>query len=343
MAAASLLEEASVQGRRVLVVGGAGYIGSHCALLLQEAGAEITVYDDLSTGYAEAVTGRLVRGDVRDRARLETVLQEGRFDAVMHFAARLLVGESVAHPLAYFDTNVAGTCALLSAMAAADVRTLVFSSSCAIYGEPRTLPLDEAHPFAPVSPYGLTKLMVEQVLDACREREGFRIASLRYFNAAGAHPGGRLGEAHDPETHLVPLALEAAAGWRRIRLFGRDYPTPDGTCIRDYVHVWDLAEAHRLALEALWAGQAGRAWNVGTGTGSSVLEVIAAVERVTGRSVQRDDAPRRPGDPPALYAKADAIRQDLGWIPRHPDLEVTVEHAWRWLQAPRYGRYPRRP
>ncbi len=327
-----------MQGRRVLLVGGAGYIGSHCALLLREAGAETVIYDDLSTGHAEAVTGRLVHGDVRDRGHLASVLREGRFDGVMHFAARLLVGESVEHPLRYFDTNVAGTCSLLQAMADADLRTLVFSSSCAVYGEPRYLPLDETHPFAPVSPYGLSKLMVEQILDACREREGFRIASLRYFNAAGAHPGALLGEAHDPETHLVPLALEAAATGRPIRVFGRDWPTPDGTCLRDYVHVWDLAEAHRLALRALWDGHRGRAWNLGTGTGSSVLEVIAAVERVTGLEVRCEDTARRSGDPPALYAQAEAIRRDLGWSPRHADLDVIVEHAWRWMQAPRFGR-----
>ena len=330
-----------MKGRRVLLVGGAGYIGSHCALLLREAGAEAVVYDDLSTGFAGAVAGRLIRGDVRDRERLTAVLRDGRFDAVMHFAARLLVGESVEHPLRYFDTNVAGTCALVQCMADAGVRDLVFSSSCAVYGEPRYLPLDEDHPFAPVSPYGLSKVMVEQVLDACREREGFRIASLRYFNAAGADPEGRFGEAHDPETHLIPLALEAASGWRTIRVFGRDWPTPDGTCIRDYVHVLDLARAHNLALAALWDGHPGRAWNVGTGAGSSVLEVIASVERVTGRPVPREDAPRRDGDPPALYTQADALRRDLGWTPRYPDLDVLVAHAWRWHQAPRYGRHAR--
>jgi UDP-glucose 4-epimerase len=327
-----------LDGLKVLMVGGAGYIGSHCAQLLADQGHEIVVYDDLSTGIREAAVGRLVVGDILDHERLVALLRAERFDAIMHFAARLLVGESVEHPLRYFDTNVAGTLSLLRAMAAAGPRVLVFSSTCATYGNPRYLPLDEAHPSAPVNPYGASKAMVETILSNCREREDFRVMSLRYFNAAGCHPRGIHGESHTPETHLIPLTLEAATGRRVLQVYGRDYDTPDGTCIRDYVHVLDIAEAHRLALKSLLAGDRGRAYNIGTGKGSTVLEVITSVERVTGLKVERVDAPARDGDPPALYASSALIERDLGWKARYVSLDEIIASAWRWFQQPRYGR-----
>ena len=325
-----------MENLRVLLVGGAGYIGSHCALALRDAGVETFIYDDLSTGYAEAAMGHLIVGDVRDRAHLESVLRNNNIHAVMHFAARLDVGESVTRPLEYFDINVAGTLSLLTAMAAADVRLLVFSSTCAIYGNPDYLPLDELHPRRPVSPYGQSKLMVEDILQACREREGFRVTTLRYFNACGGDPDGRIGESHRPEKHLIPLALEAACGERTLTIFGRDYPTPDGTCVRDYIHVLDLAEAHRLALQRLLSGDKGSAYNLGTGTGSSVLEIIEAVERVTGRTVSRVDGPRRAGDPEGLYAASEKVTRELNWRPRFQDLDVIVQTAWHWHQHRRY-------
>jgi UDP-glucose 4-epimerase len=327
-----------LEQRRVLLVGGAGYIGAHCAQALHDAGMETVVYDDLSTGIREAAVGRLVEGSVLDRPLLLSVLREGRFHAVMHFAARLLVPESVAHPLRYFDTNVAGTVSLLQCMAEAGPRVLVFSSTCAVYGVPQYLPIDEDHPFYPVSPYGTSKQMVERILALCREREDFKITSLRYFNASGCHPSGRHGESHDPETHLIPLALEAVGSGTPLVVFGSDYPTPDGTCIRDYVHVCDIADAHRLALRAMWEGAPGRSYNLGTGTGTSVLEILRAVESVTGRKVNFTLADRRPGDPPALFASADLIQAELGWRPRFVNLPETVETAWQWYQKPRYRR-----
>ncbi len=323
--------------KRVLVVGGAGYIGSHCARFLEDLGIEVVVYDNLSTGHREAVRSELVVGDIRDRDTLVKTLRSRPFDAVLQFAALCLVGESQRHPVRYFDVNVGGTITLLEAMGRADVGALVFSSSCAVYGAPHYLPLDEAHPKAPVSVYGQTKWMVEQVLDEARGREGMAIASLRYFNAAGAHPDGTLGESHDPETHLIPLALEARLGRRdRLKVFGRDYETRDGTCVRDYIHVVDLADAHHRALLHLWGGSTGGAWNLGTGHGTTVLEILEAVARVTGQPVPHDDGPRRDGDPPGLYAAATRARDDLGWKPQHTDLDGLIETAWRWACEPRY-------
>jgi len=322
---------------KILIVGGAGYIGSCCAATLKDSGFEVATYDDLSTGYAEAAQGDLIVGDIRDRGRLQAVLQAGHFDAVMHFAAKSLVGESTTHPLRYYDVNVGGTAALLDAMASADVRCLVFSSTCAIYGEPHYLGLDEDHPKAPVSPYGDSKQMVERVLAAARDREGFRVTCLRYFNAAGALPDHGLGESHLPETHLIPLALHAALGQRpALALYGSDYDTRDGTCIRDYIHVHDLASAHLLAMQRMLDGDPGDAYNVGTGLGTTVLEVIASVERVLGKPVPHHPAPRREGDPPALYAKADKIRLSLGWQARYTSIDDIVETAAAWACKPRY-------
>ena len=322
---------------KVLVVGGAGYIGGVCAAELARDGVEIVTYDDLSTGHRLAVTGKLVEGDVRDRERLTAVLREGRFDAVLHFAALIAVGESVREPLRYYSTNVGGAIALLDAMADADVRTLVFSSTAAVYGNPQYMPLDEDHPLSPVSPYGDTKATVERLLSACRDQGGFRIATLRYFNAAGATPDGLLGESHRHETHLIPLALQAALGLRPpMQLFGEDYDTRDGTCERDYVHVVDLAHAHRVALEALLGGHRGAAWNVGTGHGTTVREVMESIERVTGRAVPHTTGPRRDGDPPALIASSDRLRRELGWEPQFPGIDDIVRTAAAWARAPRY-------
>ena len=324
-------------GNRILVVGGAGYIGSVCAAHLVAHGASVEVYDDLSTGHPGAVSGPLHEGDIRDHDRLLAVLRGGRFDAVMHFAAKSLVGESVSNPLRYFDVNVGGTATLVQAMLDADVRSLVFSSSCAVYGVPDSLPIPEDHPHRPVSPYGESKAMVERLLDACREKEGLRVTSLRYFNAAGASADGRFGESHATETHLIPLALQAAMGQRPpLKLFGTDYDTPDGTCLRDYIHVLDLAEVHRLAVEALIGGDRGGAYNVGTGVGTSVREVIASVGRVTGTPVPHTEDARREGDPPALYAAADTVREKFGWQPKYTHIDDIVRTAATWAAAPRY-------
>lgn len=322
---------------KVLIVGGAGYIGSACAVSLLEAGWQVATYDDLSTGHRQAAQGDLIVGDIRDRSRLEGVLRAGRFDAVMHFAAKSLVGESTRHPLRYYDVNTGGTAALVEAMLSAGVNRLVFSSSCAIYGDPVRLPLDEEHPRAPVSPYGDSKEMVERILAAVRAREGLQVTTLRYFNAAGALPDHGLGESHEPETHLIPLALQAALGQRPpLALFGEDYDTRDGTCVRDYIHVRDLASAHLLAMQRLLDGDAGDAYNVGTGLGTTVREVLGAVERVLGLPVPHHVAARREGDPPALYAKADKIRQALGWQPRHVDIDDIVRTAADWARAPKF-------
>jgi len=323
--------------RRVLIVGGAGYIGGHCARELEESGIEVVVFDNLSTGHREAVRSELIVGDIRDRDALQKTFAAKPYDAVMHFAAKALVGESVQHPLRYYDVNVGGTATLLTAMQNAGIHHFVFSSTCAVYGEPDYLPLDEDHPKNPVSPYGESKLIVEQMLDAARAKEDFHVASLRYFNASGAHPDGSMGESHDPETHLIPLALQARLGLRpELKLFGRDYDTRDGTCIRDYIHVCDLAVAHRLALLHLWEGNRGRAWNLGTGMGTSVLEVLDAVKTVTGKAVPCSDAPRRAGDPPGLYAAANKAEEDLGWKASRNQIEQIVADAWAWIQNPRY-------
>jgi UDP-glucose-4-epimerase GalE len=319
---------------RVLVTGGAGYIGSHAVQALGRAGHTVVVLDDLSQGHPEAVPGvPLVRARTHDTDTVRHTIASHRIDAVMHFAAWLAVGDSVADPGGYYHNNVTGTLALLDAMAAEGVRQLVFSSTCAVYGEPETAPIDEDHPTRPTNPYGETKLVVERALPHYRRAHGLRAVALRYFNAAGADPDGALGEDHDPEIHLIPRAIDAAYGRGELEVYGDDYPTPDGTCLRDYVHVADLADAHVLALDALEGGADGGAYNVGTGAPWSVRQVIDTVGAVLGRPVPWTIAPRRPGDPATLYAGSARIRRDLGWQPRHAALSTIVDHAARWRIA----------
>lgn len=318
----------------ILVSGGAGYIGSHTVLALRERGREVLVLDDLSEGHAAALLGApLCQGSMLDRDFVERVFRQHRIDAVFHFAARCYVGESVTDPGRYYRHNVVGTMNLLDAMVATGVRRFVLSSTCATYGEPDRLPITEDLPQAPINPYGTTKLIDEWLLRDYHRAHGIEAIALRYFNAAGADPEGRIGEDHDPETHLIPLVVQTAQGRRdRLKVFGDDYPTPDGTCIRDYVHVTDLAEAHVLALESIERGPAQglRAYNLGNTAGTSVLEVIRAVEQVSGRTVRYEIAPRRPGDPPRLVGSSAKIAAELGWQPRFGDIRTIVATAWRW-------------
>jgi UDP-glucose-4-epimerase GalE len=315
----------------VLVTGGAGYIGSHTAKALRRAGYHVVIFDNLSAGHREAALGApLIEGDIRDLEAMRRAIRESRASAVMHFAARLLVGESMGDPAGYYDNNVRGTLTTLEAMAREGCREFVFSSTCAVYGEPTEVPLKETQSTAPINPYGQTKLAVEQALPHFERAYGIRSIRLRYFNAAGADPDGELGEDHDPEVHVIPRAFEAAAGGPPFEIFGEDYPTPDGTCLRDYVHVSDLADGHIRALQRLESGGASATYNIGTEQPSSVREVLAAVERTAGRPVPRRSAPRRPGDPAVLYASAARIRADLGWVPRRAALDTIVRDAWRW-------------
>jgi len=318
----------------VLVIGGAGYIGSHTARALKRAGHEVIVFDNLSTGHEFLATGfELVRGDVLDASALARILP--RADAIMHFAAHAYVGESVANPREYFRNNVEGGLSLLNAALDAKVNKIIFSSTCAVYGEPARIPIEENIPRQPVNPYGVSKLFFENALEAYDRAYGFRFASLRYFNAAGADESGEIGELHNPETHLIPLALQAAAGTGpELQVFGSDYPTPDGTCIRDYIHVNDLASAHVKALEHLAAGKESFAANVGTGHGYSVQEVISAVEEVTGKRVPRRTGPRRAGDPPSLVANPAKAQALLHWKATR-GLRDVVETAWNWMERQR--------
>jgi UDP-glucose-4-epimerase GalE len=313
----------------VLVIGGAGYIGSHTARALRRAGHQVIVFDNLSTGYEFLASGfELVKGDVLDRGALARVL--ARAEAIMHFAAHAYVGESVTNPRKYFRNNVEGGLSLLNAALETGVKKIIFSSTCAVYGEVAKVPIEENTPRQPVNPYGVSKLFFEQALEAYDRAYGFRYASLRYFNAAGADESGESGELHDPETHLIPLALRAAAGdGPELHVFGSDYPTPDGTCIRDYIHVNDLASAHVKALEHLAAGKESVAVNVGTGTGASVREVISAVEKVAGKAVPHRMVPRRPGDPPALVANPAKAQSLLNWKATRSLYEI-VSTAWSW-------------
>jgi UDP-arabinose 4-epimerase len=315
----------------ILIVGGAGYIGSQTAKIVAGAGLSPVVFDNLVYGHEWAVKwGPLVRGDLADRALLVDVMKRHRVEAVIHFAAYAYVGESVTNPRKYFGNNLAGTLNLLDAMLDAGVRDVVFSSTCATYGDPQRIPIDEAHPQNPVNPYGETKLAVEKMMHWYANAYDFRYAALRYFNAAGADPDGEVGEVHDPETHLIPLAIEAAVGTGQLQIFGTDYPTPDGTAIRDYIHVADLADAHVRALSKLQGGTKALRLNLGTGTGHSVREVVASVGKVTGHPVRSREVGRRAGDPPALVADARQAGEVLGWEPRYADLDVIVEHAYRW-------------
>lgn len=335
----------------VLVTGGAGYIGSHAALALLRAGHAVTVLDDLSRGNEGAIAvlrehGDLsfVRADFGDRAATATLLRERRIEAVLHFGAKAYVGESVEQPLSYYRNNAAGALSLIEAMEETGVERLIFSSTCATYGEPAAgeIPIRETCPQSPINPYGRSKLHVEQMLEdyaamKATRGEPFAYAALRYFNVAGSDAAGRLGEDHRPETHLIPICLEAALGQREaLTVFGTDYPTEDGTCLRDYVHVDDLIAAHLAALDALAPGDR-RLYNVGVGTPFSVRAVIDAARRVTGVDFAVADGPRRPGDPPALYADATKIRTELGWRAEHTGLEPMIETAWRWRQAHPHG------
>jgi UDP-glucose-4-epimerase GalE len=317
---------------RVLVTGGAGYIGSHAVRALLDAGHAVVVLDNLSAGHRAAVPAGvpLVEADVHDRASVSRALVEHGIDAVMHFAAWLDVAASVGDPLGYYRNNVAGTLGLLEAMRSAGVWRFVFSSTCATYGEPARLPIDETLDQRPITPYGETKLAVERALPHLERACGLRWIALRYFNAAGAHPDGSIGEDHSPEIHLIPRAIQAATGGVPLAVFGEDYPTPDGTCLRDYIHVCDLAECHVRALERLAAGGASLACNVGTGVPHSVRSVIETVGLTVGQPVRWEPAPRRPGDPAELWASSALARRELGWRPRYPDLETIVIHAWRW-------------
>jgi len=315
---------------KVLVTGGAGYIGSVVANQLVEAGHETVVLDDLSKGHAGAIPegARLVRGSLLDAAFVHETLAEG-FDGVLHFAALSLVGESMQEPERYYRNNVCGTLNLLEAMREYGARRLVFSSTAAVYGEPEEVPIKETAPALPANPYGGSKLAVDRLIGAVCEARGLAAASLRYFNVAGA--SGRFGEDHHPETHLIPLVLKAAAENSSVKIFGTDYPTRDGTAVRDYIHVEDLGRAHLLALEASEPGEH-RLYNLGNGAGFSVREVVEAARSVTGREIDAVEAPRRPGDPPDLVASSAKIQADLGWKPEKPELEAMISDAWTWMQ-----------
>lgn len=319
------------ESMRVLVIGGAGYIGSHTARVLRRHGHDVIIYDNLSTGYDFLAHGfELVVGDVADLSKLRPVMN--RVDAVMHFAAYAYVGESVTNPRKYFQNNVEGGLALLNTAVDAGVLQFVFSSTCAVYGIPQNVPITEDEPRKPINPYGVSKLFFEHALEAYGRAYGVRFAALRYFNAAGADESGEIGELHDPETHLIPLAVAATRDeGSPLQVFGTDYPTPDGTCIRDYIHVNDLAEAHALALGRLAAAEESFAANLGTGRGCSVLEIIQAVERVTGKQVRRVDGPRRAGDPPALVADPSRAEHLLKWKATH-SLDDIVSTAWKWIE-----------
>ena len=322
----------------VLVCGGAGYIGAHMVRRLAADGHRVTVFDDFSTGHRAAVEGvDVVEGDVLDASALDRAFAGRGLDAVMHFCAKSLVGESVQQPNRYYANNVGGTLQLLEAMRRHDVGQLVFSSTAAVFGNPVHDLIDESHPTAPINPYGRSKLMAEALLADAAAAYGLRSVALRYFNAAGASEEGGIGESHSPETHLVPNILRAALGTGpRLKVFGNDYPTPDGTCVRDYVHVDDLCDAHLRALAHMAAAVGAHAFNLGNGAGFSVLEVIEAARVVSGRDIPFDLAPRRPGDPARLVAGSARARDVLGWRPRHADIGGIVETAWRWHLAPRY-------
>ena len=322
----------------ILVTGGAGYIGSHTVLALKQAGYEVVILDNLVYGHRDLVEQvlrvELIEGDTSDRLLLDNLFQSRNFAAVMHFSAYAYVGESVTDPAKYYRNNVLGTLTLLESMLAASIKNFVFSSTCATYGVPNFIPITEDHPQNPINPYGATKLMVERILTDFDVAYNFKSVRFRYFNAAGANPQGLLGEDHHPETHLIPLVLQTALGQREaISIFGTDYPTPDGTCIRDYIHVNDLADAHVLGLEYLLNGGESEVFNLGNGNGFSVREVIAAAEDVTGMVISVPECDRRIGDPPALIGTSEKARKILNWQPQYPGIKDIVSHAWQWHQT----------
>lgn len=326
---------------KVLVLGGAGYIGSHTVYELIENGAEVVIIDNLETGFAEAVHPEAVfyQGDLRDRSFLDTVLaKEKDIDAVIHFAANSQVGESMTNPLKYYDNNLCGTKTLLEALVAHGIDKIVFSSTAATYGEPECIPIQEGDKTEPTNAYGETKLSMEKMFKWVEKAHGMRYVSLRYFNACGAHKSGEIGEAHNPETHLIPLILQVPLGKREhIAVFGTDYPTKDGTCIRDYIHVTDLAEAHILAVKYLMAGNKSDIFNLGNGVGFTVREVIDMAEKVTGESIKAVETDRRAGDPAVLIASSEKAKNILGWNPKHDSLHEIIKSAWKWHKNHPYG------
>ncbi len=351
---------------QILIAGGAGYIGSHMVRMLDALGHTVVTFDDLSAGFRDAVLGgEFVQGSLHDKAALESLFNSHQFEAVVHFAGSIAVGESVRDPAKYYQNNLGGTLNLFDAMRGRGVNKIVFSSTAAIFGVPQYVPIDEAHPQVPINPYGMTKWVTERILRDYDAAYGLRSVALRYFNAAGAAPDAALGERHDPETHLIPLVLRAAMGDagrdtpqqvsapgpdfvgrdlsrhvginpdlqkapHKLTVFGTDYDTPDGTCIRDYIHIVDLCEAHVLALQHLMAGGESRAYNLGNGQGYSVKEVIEVAEKVTGKKIPVQFGPRRAGDPPILVADASRIKKEWGWSPKYGSLETIIEHAWAW-------------
>ncbi|BBD55500.1 UDP-glucose 4-epimerase GalE [Planktothrix agardhii] len=321
----------------ILVTGGAGYIGSHAVLALQRSGYDVIILDNLVYGHQDLVETvlktELIIGDTNDRPLLDKLFSSRKIDAVMHFSAYAYVGESVTNPDKYYRNNVVGTLTLLEAMKEAGINKFVFSSTCATYGVPEIVPIPEEHPQNPINPYGATKLMVERILSDFDVAYDFKSVRFRYFNAAGADPEGLLGEDHNPETHLIPLILLAALGKRdSISIFGTDYPTPDGTCIRDYIHVTDLATAHILGLEYLLNSGKTDVFNLGNGKGFSVKEVIETAREITGKEIKAIECDRRPGDPPSLVGSGEKARTILGWNPEYPDLQNIITHAWNWHQ-----------
>lgn len=321
--------------KNILVVGGAGYIGSHMVKDLLRTGYEVVIMDNLSTGHRELLPGGIFfEGNLGDGKLLDRIFSEYQISAVMHFAAFSLVGESMQDPLSYYRNNIAGTIELLAAMVRHNVKCFIFSSSAAVYGEPVEIPIKEDHPCNPTNPYGATKVTVEKLLNDCDYAYGLKSVSLRYFNAAGADESGEIGEFHEPETHLIPLVLKVASGEKKnIKIFGTDYPTYDGTCIRDYIHVNDLAQAHLLALEALLSGKESSVYNLGNSKGYSVREVIELSEKITEKTIRTVEVERRHGDPAELIAGSDKIREELGWKPGYEDLETIITTAWNWHTA----------
>ncbi len=321
---------------RILVTGGAGYIGSNTTLQLLDAGYDVVVVDNLSRGHKEAVDpARLRVVDLLDTEGLVRIMEEAPCQAVIHFAAFIAVGESMKQPELYFHNNTAGSLSLLTAMQRTGIRNIVFSSTAAVYGMPDRIPIRESEPYLPINAYGASKVMVEQILDWFDRIHGLRSVCLRYFNASGADPAGRAGESHEPETHLIPLIFEAVKTGKPVTLFGNDYPTPDGTCIRDYIHVTDLARAHIAAVEWLAKGGESKRYNAGTGKGFSVNEILKAAETVTGKPVPYTFGPRREGDPPSLVADSTRLQTELGWIPQDSSIERIVETAWAWFNRKR--------